>query len=150
MSYVLGIYQINQTRERSTHFFMGRENCKPGPCGLVLVRRPERPERDRSPTKLGKPAFKFRLSGVVWKSAHMKNLAPLRKKCPDISSSIHWTAQNIRMLLRRLGFADQASKNSCQSNGLFHCTARRCWCQCLQVERKIMLDRSRCLYGFYF
>lgn len=81
---------------------MRRENSKASASGFVLLRGTESPKCDRTTAKLSEPALQFRLGGVVRKTRHVKNFAPLGQEGSDISSGIHRPGQDIRVVLRRL------------------------------------------------
>ena len=78
----------------------------------MLVWSAESPESNWSATVLGKPALKLRLSGVVGEAIHVENFASFRKESTYVCSGIHRAGQNVRMILRRLGFADESTKNA--------------------------------------
>lgn len=125
---------------------MGRENSKTCACGLVLLRGSKCPERNRATTKLGEPAFQLGLSSIMRQTRHMQDLAPLRKERPDICPGVHRSGQNIGVVVRRLGLANQTAENAGQGNSFFHGTARRGGSQSLEVERQIMFNGSARLH----
>lgn len=73
-------------------------------------------------------------------AAQMKDLAALCQEGANIRSCVHGTGQDFGMFMRGLRLADQTSEDSGQRDGFFHGPPRRRWRQCLQMERKIVLD----------
>ena len=126
---------------------MGREDSETSASGLVLVRGAEGPEGDGSTTELREPTLELGLSGVVGKAAHVENLAALRQESTHVCAGVHGASEDIRVFVGRLRLANQTAKNSCQSDGLLHGTARRGGSQGLQVERQVVLDGGRRLNG---
>ena len=126
---------------------MRRKDGKASASGLVLVRSPQSPESNGTTAKLSVPALQFRLRGVVGKTAHVKHLAALSKERTHISSGVQRTSKNLRMLVGRLGLADQPAKDASKGDGLLHGTPGRGGSQSLQMERKVMLDRGGGLDG---
>ena len=77
----------------------------------------------------------------------MEDLAALGQESPDVGVGIHGAGQNLGVFMRRLGLADQTPEHAGEGNRLLHGTARGGGGQCLQVERKIVLDGSGGLDG---
>lgn len=127
---------------------MRRKNSETSAGRLVLVRGSQSPESDGTSTKLGEPALQFRLSGVVRQTAQVKDLATLSKEGPDIGVSIHGASENLGVLVRWLGLADQAPQHTGQGDGLLHSATGGGGCQCLQVEGQVVLDGGGGLNGF--
>lgn len=72
----------------------------------------------------------------------MKNLASLRQECTHIGTSIHRPSEDIRVLVRGLGLADQTTKDAGKRDSLFHSTTRGGGGQGLKMERQVVLDGS--------
>ena len=106
----------------------------------MLIWSAEGPEGNWAATKLGEPALKLGLGGVVWETSHVEDLAALREESTDISASIHWAGEDIWVLVSWLRLVNQATKNAGKSNGLLHSTAWRRWSQRLEVEWKVVLN----------
>lgn len=70
----------------------------------------------------------------------MKHLATFGKEGPDVGTRVHGTSQDVRVVVERLGFPDQASEYTGKCDGFLNCTSGRCRGQCLQVEWQIVLD----------
>lgn len=122
---------------------MGREDGKAGAGWLVLIRSAEGPECNWPAAKLCEPRLQLRLGGVVWKTAHVQNLAALGQECPHVSTGVHWAGKHIRVLVWWLRLANESTKNPGKGNSLLHRTAWGCWCQGLQVEWQVVLDWCR-------
>jgi hypothetical protein len=73
----------------------------------------------------------------------MQNLAAFSQKGADIGSSIHRSGKDFGMFMWRLGLANQTTQNTSQGDSLLHGTSGRSGSQSLQVERQVVLDRSR-------
>lgn len=54
------------------------------------------------------------------------------------------------MVLWWLRFADQTSEDSSQGDRLFHGPPGRGWCEGLEVEGQVVLDRGGRLHRLYF
>ena len=132
-----------------TCLFVRRKHGEPGAGRLVLLGRAQSPKGDGATSKLGEPALELGLGGVVGETRHVQNLAALRKESPDVGSGIHGAGEHIRVLVRRLGLANQTAENASQSDSLLHGTARRSRGQGLQVEREVMLDGGARLHGLH-
>lgn len=126
---------------------MRREHCESSTSRLVLVRSPQSPEGNWPATELGEPALQLRLRGVVGETTQVQDLAALGQEGTNIGVGIHWPSKNLGVLVWGLGLADQTPKDTGESDGLFHSTARRSGSQCLQVEGQVVLDGSRGLNG---
>ena len=111
----------------------------------MLLRGAEGPKGNRATAKLGKPALQLRLRSVMRQTRHVQNLASLGKEGANIGACIHGTGQNVGVLLRGLRLANEASKDSRESNSLFHCSSRRGRGKSLQVEGQVVLDGSTSL-----
>jgi hypothetical protein len=129
---------------------MRREYGKSGTGGLMLFRGSKSPECNGSATELSEPTFELGLSSIVGKSRHVKNLAPLREKSSNIGPGIHGPSQDIGMLLGRLRLTNQPPEDSGKSDSLFHCTSWRGRSKSLEVEWKVVLNRSTRLNGLNF
>lgn len=81
-------------------------------------------------------------------AAQVEDLAALRQEGANIRSCVHGASQDFGMLMRGLRLADQTSEDSGQRDGFFHGPPRRRRRQCLQMERKIVLDWRGGLDGF--
>jgi hypothetical protein len=77
----------------------------------------------------------------------VQDFASLGEESSHIGTGIHWTGQDVGVLVVWLGLANERSEDSGQSDGLFHGTTRACGCQSLQVEGEVVLDGSRGLHG---
>jgi hypothetical protein len=108
----------------------------------VLVWGTKSPESNWAATKLREPALKLGLGGVVWETSHVENLAALRQEGTDISTGIHWSGEDVRVLMWWLGLSNKATQNSSECDSLLHGAPWRRWCQSLKVEWQIMLDWS--------
>ena len=115
----------------------------------MLVRGSKGPESNRTSTKLGKPAFQLALGGVVWETTHVKDLATFGEERSNVGTSVHRAGEHVGVLVSWLGFSDQTAENSSKRDGLFHGPSRRGRSESLQMKGQIVLDRSRCLYGFH-
>jgi hypothetical protein len=140
----------NKDKLNNTYLLVRRENGEARASGLMLIRCAESPESDRTTTELGEPAFQFRLCSVVGQTAQMENLAALCQEGTNVRSGVHGPSQDLRVLVRRLRLADQATEDASQSDGLLHCPTRRGGGQCLKMEWEVMLDRSGGLNRFDF
>lgn len=129
---------------------MRRKHSKTSPGWLVLIGGSESPESNWATTELSEPALQLRLCGIVGQSAKMKDLATFGKESTNVGSGVHWPSENFRMLMSRLGLADQTTKNSSQRNRLLHSTSRGGRSQCLQMEGKIVFNGSGRLHGLDF
>lgn len=105
-----------------TYLFVGREDGEAGASRLVLIRSPEGPESDWPATKLSEPAFQFRLGGIMRETAHVQDLAALSQESTNICTSVHWASEHIRVLVRGLRLADEATEDPSERNSLFHST----------------------------
>lgn len=130
--------------------FMGRKDGKPSARGLVLIRRTQGPECNRTTAKLREPALQFGLRGVMGQTTEVQDLAALRQEGAYISPGIHGPGQDLGMLMRGLRFADKAPEDAGQGDGLLHGAAGRGGGQGLQMERQVVLDGGRRLDGFDF
>lgn len=139
-----GIKRDNRIKIGVTDLLMGREDGEAGSSWLVLIWSAESPESDWATTELGEPALKLRLGGVVWKTSHVKDLAALRQEGSDIGTGIHWSGEDIWVLVCWLRLGNQAAENPGKSDCLLHGTAWRSWCQSLEVEWQVVLDWGRC------
>jgi hypothetical protein len=113
----------------------------------VLVWSAECPKGDGTTAKLCEPALELRLRGIVGKTAHVKDLATLRKEGTDIGPGVHGLGEHIGVLKLGLRLADEATEHSCKGNGLFHSPPWRGGGESLQVEGQVVLDGGRRLYG---
>lgn len=130
--------------------FMGRKDGEPSASGLVLIGSTQGPEGNGTTAKLGEPALQFGLGGVMGQPTEVQDLAAFSQEGTHISPGIHGPGQDLWVLMRGLGFADQAPEDAGQSDGLFHGPARRRRSQRLQMEGQVVLDRGRRLHGFDF
>lgn len=119
-----------------------RENCEPSAGRLMLLRSSQGPEGNGSSAKLSKPALQFRLGSVVREARHVEDLASFREEGTDVGSGVHWTSENVWMLMRRLGLANETTENTGKGDSLLHRPTGRSWGESLQVERKVVLDGS--------
>lgn len=116
----------------------------------MLIGSTERPESNGTPAKLGKPAFQLRLCSIMGKATEMEHLATLSQESTNVRSGIHGPRQDFRMLVRRLGLADQTAEHTREGNSFLHGPSRRSGRQGLQVEGKVVLNGGRGLNGFDF
>lgn len=72
----------------------------------------------------------------------MKHLATFRKEGSDVGTSVHGTGQDVRVVVERLGLANQASENTGKCDSFLNCTSGRRGSQGLQVEWQVVLDRG--------
>ena len=126
--------------KKETNLFMGRKHRETRPGWLVLIRRPQCPEGDRSTTKLSEPRFEFRLGSVMRKAVHVEHLATLFQESIDIGTSIHGASQDLRVLTRRQCLPDETSQHSGQCDCLFHGPTGGGRRKSLQMEGEIVLD----------
>jgi len=115
----------------------------------VLLGGPKGPEGNWPTTKLREPAFELGLGSVMRKTGHMQDLAAFRQKGADISSGVHRTSEHIRVLVTRLGLANQATENTGKGDGFLHGTTGRGGSKSLQVERQVVLDGCTGLDGLH-
>jgi hypothetical protein len=80
----------------------------------------------------------------------VKDLATFGEESTNVSASIHGARENLGMLMRRLRLADESFENASQGDGFLHCAAGRGRGESLQVERQVVFDRGRGLYGLDF
>lgn len=80
----------------------------------------------------------------------MKDLTPFREKGPNVSSGIHRSGEDIRMVLRWLRLVDQSPQNPCQCDSFLHRATRGRRRQRLEMKGQVMFYRSRGLNGFNF
>lgn len=92
-----------------TYLFVRRKDSKTRASRFVLIRSSQGPESNRPATKLCEPAFKLRLSCIMREAIHMKNFGSLFEEGIDISPSIHWSAEDFRVLMLRLRLADETT-----------------------------------------
>lgn len=83
------------------------------------------------------------------KSRHVQDLAPLGEEGSHIGTSVHGPSQDVRVILRGLGLADEPSEDAGKSDGLLHGAARRGRGQGLQVEGQVVLDGGARLNGLH-
>jgi hypothetical protein len=103
-----------------TNLFVGGENSEAGTGGLVLVGGAKRPEGDGAAAELREPALELRLGGVVRKTAHVQDFAALREEGANVGAGVHWAGEHVGMVLWRLAFADETSKNASKRDSFFH------------------------------
>lgn len=125
-----------------TNLLVGRKHSETAARGLVLLRGTECPEGNRTTAKLSEPALELGLSGIMGQARHVEDLAALRQESPHIGASIHWSRQDVGVLMGRLRLANEASQNAGESDSLLHGAARRRRSQRLEVERQVVLDWS--------
>ena len=126
--------------QSGSYLFVGGKDSETGAGGLVLLRGPQGPEGNGTTAELGEPALELRLCGVVGQTRHVQDLASLGQEGAHVGASIHGTGQDVRVLVRGLGLADQATEDARQGNSLFHGTSGRGRGQSLQVEGEVVLD----------
>lgn len=132
------------------YLFVGRKDGKAGARRLVLLRGSQSPKCNGTATKLGEPALELGLGGIVGQAGHVKNFTSLRQESTNIGSGVHWTGQDIGVLLGGLGLANQTPQDSGECNGLLHGTAGRSRSQCLQMKGEVVLDGCAGLDGLDF
>ena len=119
---------------------MRREDGETCACGLVLIRRAQRPECNGSTAELSEPTLELRLCGVVGQATHVEDLASLGQKGTHVGAGVHGLGEYVGVLLWGLAFADQAAKYPGKRHSLFHSPPWRGGGQCLQVKGQVVLD----------
>src|SRR5271170_4325702 len=136
------VSNVDAVRCSASYLFVGGEYGEACSRGFMLIRRAHCPESNRSAAKLSKPTFQFRLCSVMRQAAHMEDFALFCQKGLYISSGVHRSTQDLRVLMRRLGLADQASEDSSEGDCFLQCPTRGRWCEGLQMKWQIVFDRS--------
>lgn len=80
----------------------------------------------------------------------MEDLAALRQEGTNVGAGIHRPGEDLGVLVRGLGFADEPAEDAGQGDGLVHGASGGGGGQGLQVEGKVVLDGSGGLDGFDF
>jgi hypothetical protein len=80
----------------------------------------------------------------------VKDLAAFGEESTNVSASIHGASKNLGVLMSRLRLADKSFENASQGDSFLHCAAVRGWGESRQVERQVVFDRGRGLYGLDF